>query len=59
MKGRKDALSFYYFAANYPRFLNHFASLRYRCAVARFHKLRSISLRYGGRSRVAILGRIL
>ena len=46
MKGRKDALSFYYFAANYPHFLNHSASLRYSGDVARF-------------PRVAIFGRIL
>ncbi|MBQ1820246.1 MAG: hypothetical protein II117_01450 [Clostridia bacterium] len=35
MKGQKNALSFYYFAANYPRFRSHFASLRYSGAVAR------------------------
>ncbi len=45
MKGRKGALSFYYFAANYSRFLNHSASLRYSGDVARY-------------SRVAIFSRI-
>ena len=33
--------------------ISHSAALRYICAVARFHKLRFVSLRSGGRSRAS------